>query len=99
MHDGIPKLERIFVEGDLEKLFKKEAQVGGAGSANFDPESSDDDESITQEAFETFFARNNVIPSMPIALNFSKRETLLEIFEYLIRVADEQVQKFESDPQ
>jgi hypothetical protein len=41
--------------------------------------------------YETLFEKNRIKSSILVELNFAKRERILEFFEYLIRVADEQL--------
>jgi hypothetical protein len=82
--EGIPKLERVFDETDLDKLdVTTDEQVDVA---------HDDD--VDSADFESVFDKNNIKPSILVELNFSKRETIIEFFEYLLRIADEQLREY-----
>jgi hypothetical protein len=75
--EGIPKLEQVFDETDLDKLdVTTDEQVDVA---------HEDD--VNSADFESE-------PSILVELNFSKRETIIEFFEYLLRIADEQLPEY-----
>lgn len=44
---------------------------------------------------ETTLTAENIKPSIPIDLNFAEKLTVVEIFEYLLRIADEQLRQWE----
>jgi hypothetical protein len=82
--EGIPKLEQVFDETDLDKLdVTTDEQVDVA---------HEDD--VNSADFESVFDKNNIKPSILVELNFSKRETIIEFFEYLLRIADEQLPEY-----
>ena len=89
---GFPKLERVFDSIDLHRLEEVVNKTEGESSrsANNAADISD---------IETLWERNNVVPSIPVDLNFAKSESLVELFEYYIRCADKQVEEFDNNPQ
>ena len=85
--EGIPRLERVFEEQDLDLLKEAVAEMREIAASI-----RDEDESDTTE---TLFSKNNVKASIPIDLNFAETATIKERFEYLIQIADAQVQEYE----
>ena len=77
---GTPKLEHVFEEKDLDALVTPLAQP-----ANDDYECASDAEDVSTE---TLFGTNKIVPSIPSELNFACRETIVELFEHLIRVGE-----------
>ena len=84
---GTPKLERVFEEKDLDMLVTPLAQP-----ADDDYECASDAEDV---GIETLFKKNKIVPSIPSELNFASRETIVELFEYLIRVGEIQRVQYE----
>ena len=86
---GFPKLERVFDTSDLTCLLTVVGKSESASTRN-----ADDSAEIN---VETLWERNDVVPSIPVDLNFAKTESLVELFEYYIRCGNKQVEEFESN--
>ena len=86
---GFPKLERVFDSTDLSRL---QAVVGKVES-----ESIRDADDATGLDVETLWERNDIVPSIPVDLNFAKTESLVELFKYYIQCGNKQVEEFESN--
>ena len=83
---GVPKLERIFDERDYQ-LFMNIIQQATTGTG------------IDQnELLYRMWKMNDIVPSMPIDLDFSKKNTVIELMEYLVRISERQAEEFKSIP-
>ena len=81
----------MFCEYDLNRLENKDSEDVVI----------DDDRELEEERTsngQTFWEINQIVASMPVDMNFAKKETVIELLEYLIRLSKKQTKEWQDGP-